>query len=60
LDTDRPKKQAGGSRPAPLGDKKGIMIQLIHVEIAGFIGAVVFGVLWAVKWLRFLRHEYKQ
>ena len=22
------------------------MIQLIHVEIAGFIGAVVFGVLW--------------
>jgi len=24
------------------------MIQLIHVEIVGFLGAVVFGVLWAV------------
>jgi len=30
-----------------LGDKKGKMIQLIHIEIAGFLGVLVLGVIWA-------------
>jgi len=28
--------------------KKKAMIQLIHVEIVGLIGATVFGVIWAL------------